>query len=97
MLPKKWTLVKNYFPDYEENLDETFLIEDMFLATFNNYCIDVGWYGSWGGDKNGRFITYLIKDSNWEEPIIKIVSFKISELEKTIELCSNYIDDLISN
>lgn len=97
MLSEKWTLVKNDFPEYAESPDEAFLVEDMFQATFNNYCIDVGWYGLWGGDKNGRFLTYLIKDSNWEEPIIIIVSFKISELEKTIELCRNYVDDLMSN
>ena len=91
MLPEKWTLVKNDFPEYQENPDETFLVEDMFQATFNHFYIDTGWYCISGGGKKGQFITYLIKDSNWEQPIIKIVSSEISEIRKAIELCLSLI------
>ncbi len=61
----------------------------MIQANYNNFTIDSGWYGG----ENGHFITFLIKDSNREYPLVRIISNKISDIKWAIEVCEDYVEN----
>ncbi|MFS1511742.1 hypothetical protein VQL36_04795 [Chengkuizengella sp. SCS-71B] len=67
------------------------LKEDMFQVRFlNKYTIDIGWYPC--TDINGKFIIYLIKEYNWEEPLYKESCRSIEELKQHLIKCVNIVE-----
>ncbi len=82
---KNWDIIKSDIFEISNNLDESALSEDLFQIKNNNFIVDSGWY-----EGINSFITYLIKDDNWENPVIKIIS-------KTKENCLDAIAFCIKN
>jgi hypothetical protein len=64
------------------------LQEDLLQIQYdNNIVVDVGWYPEL--DPSGKFIIYIIKDSDWDSPLYKkVVKLKniATELQKAIDL-----------
>jgi len=78
-------------PDELLNEDNDSLTEDMFQADYpNNYVIDVGWYLG-----VNKFRIYVIKDSNWEEPVLRIDCGDINTLNSRVEECINFVRNKI--
>jgi len=76
---------------FERNIssNETYLTEDLFHAVCDNYIIDCGWYEN---DSDGNFITYLVSDSNWDNPIIKLQVLNIDDARWSIDICMQYLE-----
>ena len=78
-IPTGFKIVKNEFynydPETEFNKEDSFycLQEDILQFEFNNLVIDLGWYGD-TETNDGNFRLVVIFDSNWDEPLKKIVS-----------------------
>jgi hypothetical protein len=72
---------------YDNMPQETILREDMYQATYKSYTIDCGWYES-------KFITFLIRDADWETPIIKIESNNFKTAKWSINVCKEYLENL---
>ena len=88
MLSNDWKISRNKFPELIKG-DNGWLIEDIFQATLNNYAIDSGWYGVDGDSSNGQFITYLIKDYNWELPLVRLESTNLEDTLYNVRLCED--------
>ena len=88
MISEQLVISNNDIFDDECVNDESCLREDMYQATYQNYCIDSGWYRK-------HFITYLIKDSNWEEPILRIESRPVSDARWSIAVCIQYLEMIL--
>lgn len=72
--------------------EDDLLKEDMFQVEYpNNYVIDVGWYS---GVK--KFIIFIIKDYNWEEPILKNFYSNLNSLDAGMEECISMVNQLIN-
>lgn len=88
-------IINNSFGDINNmqlNNDNDDLQEDMLQVEYpNDYLIDAGWYG--GIDK---FIIFLIKDCDWDNPIIKEICVDWDELEKKMEMVCIRINNLIN-
>ena len=55
------------------------LKEDLLQVHYENKLVlDVGWYPEF--HPNGRFVTYIIKNSDWENPVLKLESKSITKL-----------------
>ena len=76
---------------YEDMPDDTILREDMYQATCEQYVVDCGWYET---DDGGTFITYLIKDYDWETPVIKILTKTFEDAKWSINVCKAYLESL---
>jgi len=87
----KWENIKLDILQFENNIDDTLLTEDMFQIKRNEYIVDSGWYS---GQKT--FITFLIFKSNWSDPIIKIKSNNIFECKYAIQMVINYAEQIES-
>jgi hypothetical protein len=81
-------IVKDDFFVYDDLPAETTLREDMYQATLGEYAIDCGWYGN---AEDGSFITYLIKDCDWDTPIIKILTKKFEDAKWSVNVCKEYL------
>lgn len=71
--------------NFEVTEDTVFdLSQDLLQINFKNQKIilDVGWYPDL--DANGAFRTELIKDNDWENPIISVESKDIGSLKHDI-------------
>lgn len=69
------------------DLDDDNLKEDMFKVSYpNHYILDVGWYS--GVEK---FIVFIIKDSDWDNPIKKVLCSDLLELNNSVEMCADYL------
>jgi len=68
------------------------MCQDMYQAVYGSYVIDCGWYGHYEG---GNFITFLIKDVDWENPVLKIVTPNFSDAKWSIKACKEYVDSII--
>lgn len=58
----------DFAKSYDEQIFE--LNEDLVLAIKNDYILDIGWYPEM--NPNGFFRTRLIKNYDWERPIVSI-------------------------
>ena len=85
-------IVKDDFFIYADMPDTT-LREDMYQATYKQYGIDCGWYE---GVEDGSFITYLIKDYDWDKPVIKILTKDFVDAKWSINVCKAYLEILSS-
>jgi len=83
--------VIDHITEYEATKDDILLMEDMYFLEWKEYGIDCGWYD---GDVNG-FITFLVKDYDWDTPIFKIVSQNIADAKWSIEICKEYLMKLV--
>jgi len=90
-LGKEWKTTKLDILELDNEIDESLLTEDMFQISNKEYIVDSGWYTT-----QNSFITYLIFDSNWKDPIITIKSKNIFECLNAIQLTIYYADNLIS-
>lgn len=92
ILPANWKIIKNDYSSFQRNsLDKSHLTEDMFMAEYDNFVIDSGWYGDDFEDENGSFITFLIKDNDWEKPILKVNSFELNDIFDIINFCASRV------
>jgi hypothetical protein len=89
-LTKEWRIDKSDIFELENNIDNSLLTEDMFQISQENYTIDSGWYQG-----QNTFMTYLISESNWEDPIIKIKSTNLQDCYNAIQIAAIYADKLI--
>ena len=87
----EWENVKLDILQFENDIDidDTLLTEDMFQIKRNGYIVDSGWYS---GQKT--FITFLIFELNWSDPIIKIKSKNIFECKYAIQMVINYAEKI---
>ena len=64
------------------------LNEDLLQASANNFIIDIGWYPE--GDPEGKIISLLIKDHNWQKPILHFEDTNYADFKKHICLLTEY-------
>ncbi|WP_186578377.1 hypothetical protein [Aquibacillus kalidii] len=79
----------DFFIDLNKPLDfiADGLKEDMFQVTYpKNLILDIGWYS--GVEK---FIIFIVKDDDWENPIKKIFCDDFNELSNNVEECTGYL------
>lgn len=71
-----------------EKSDEYFeyLKEDLFQVVYekDNIILDIGWYNQ-DSSNGGRFIIYLIKDFDWENPILKESCKEVTEIKNIVK------------
>jgi len=80
---KNWNVIKNnLFVNYYDN---EFLTEDLFQIEKKNFIIDIGWY-----EGASLFYIYLIKDFEWDLPLIKISAYSREQCFIALEFCVNY-------
>lgn len=72
--------------EYLSTFDESLLKEDMLQLEYKNYIIDFGFYSN-------KFILYIIKDYNWENPIKKEYINNINNINSII---NKYCDDIVN-
>ncbi len=72
--------------------DDTYLREDMYQATYEVYGIDCGWYEI---DGIGQFVTYLIKDYDWDAPVIRIAVKTLDDAKWSINICKDYLQNTL--
>lgn len=74
---------------FEQQKDE--LLEDLLQIKFeNDYLIDLGWYPEC--DITGKFILYLIKNENWQNPVYKHSCNKKDELIMSLDIAIGIIN-----
>lgn len=88
------TIVKDDFIALSKSLDsqKELLYEDMFQAAVklnnNSYVFDVGWYGDF---ENGKFICFLIKDYDWDNPVKKASTRNPREVVSILDSFEEYL------
>lgn len=71
------------------------LREDIVQITHNDVpdiLLDIGWYGDFEFDNSARFILYVIKDCDWDKPLLRKETKSISELEAFIKESLIYLE-----
>lgn len=81
----KWNIIKSNIFDISSETDETFLIEDLFQISCDDFIIDAGWY-----EGINSYITYLIQHYDWDNPIIKVISKDKKKCLDAIAFCIKY-------
>ena len=70
------------------------LKEDLFQVNyFGTYIIDVGWYPEF--KETGSFKLTLIKDYNWNEPLMEKRSKDLDELRQYMGECIALVKELV--
>lgn len=73
----------------EEQID--LLKEDMLQVIYDNgYLIDVGWYSEF--DEEGNFRVSVIKDYQWDNPILQRSCRYLNLLDEYLHECINLIE-----
>jgi len=85
----EWENIKLDILQFENDIEYCLLTEDMFQIKRNGYIVDSGWYS--GQD---TFITFLIFEFNWSNPIVKIKSKNIFECKYAIQMAINYAEKI---
>lgn len=64
--------------------------EDIFQVRYYDgvYIIDVGWYSK-------EFAVVVIKDFDWENPLLEKRCVKLNELHRSVQECSEYVRNLL--
>jgi len=70
------------------------LQEDMLQVNYGPYVVDVGWYPSI--NPKGRFVIYLIYNSDWGNPIRKVTAKNLMMLKGRLLKVIDYCEVLIS-
>jgi hypothetical protein len=65
--------------------------EDIFQVSYYEglYVVDVGWYRK-------EFAVFVIKDFDWENPLLEKRYVKLDELHRFVQECSEYVRNLLS-
>lgn len=84
-------IVKNDFSELDITSNETFFTEDLYQAVYENYAIDCGWYNA------GYFVTFLIKDSDWDLPVLRIETRDLNAAKWSIKTCIEYLNEIVTN
>lgn len=102
--PKGWIISKNDFVDLEPDNDfpveniTLFFIEDILQANFNEFTLDLGFYGDYTIERSGFFRLLLIKGDFINGEIIdSLMSRSTNEIQSKINFFFNYISDLQSH
>jgi len=90
----QWKIIKDDLSPLSSVDDETFLYEDMFQASYENIVLDCGWYAD-GID--GRFITFGIKDFNWDNPIFKMETYKLEDAKWSLLIAQSYFERILNS
>ncbi|MEY9092571.1 hypothetical protein [Paenibacillus sp. RC84] len=70
--------------------DNDDLQEDMFFVKYpNNYALDVGWYLG-----TQSFLIFIVRNLNWDEPVLRKECFTYSELETNVIQLSDWLKRL---
>lgn len=73
-----------------ENNESEYLDEDMLQIIYDGgYIIDIGWYC---GLK--LFVIYIIKNQNWEHPILRIEHDSFEELDQYLQIAIDTLERL---
>lgn len=87
-----------YYKPLKKQVD--ILREDMLFVDYGNdsfnYVIDVGWYGR-SFSTIGYFKVFLVKNSEWINPLIVIKCKSIKRLVPAIELCLDKLKEDTDN
>lgn len=75
--------------EYLKTSDESLLKEDMLQLEYKNYIIDFGLYSD-------KFILYIIKNNDWNNPIKKEFFTDINNANFIIEKINEYCDEVIN-
>ena len=68
---------------------DDYLTEDILQVVYpNNLLIDVGWYSD-------QFIVNIIKKCDWDNPVVKIKSKTLKDLEKSTKKCVSIVREII--
>jgi hypothetical protein len=71
-----------------------YLNEDLMQVQYpKNFVLDIGWYHG----MNGRFVVRVIKDQEWDNPILRKETRSFNRLEEFIKFSSLFITNLIEN
>ena len=88
--------ISKKYIDFDVNRDiplETqidLLKEDLLQVCYdNNYLIDIGWYPEF--DEEGAFRVYVIKDYQWDNPVVQKSCRNLNLLNKYVHECINLI------
>ncbi|WP_422106240.1 hypothetical protein [Winogradskyella sp.] len=96
----KASRIKDNFISFDKPLKDQLddLYEDMFYSIYEDISItlDIGWYGSTKNLK-GVFILYLIKEDDWDNPILKLSTKDLSILRHYIKSSVEFIDNQLIN
>ena len=99
--PKGWIISKNEFVDLEPDNDfpiediSIFFIEDILQANFNEFTLDLGFYGDYTTERTGIFKLVLIKGDFINGEIVdSLISRSTNEIKNKINFFFNYISDL---
>lgn len=72
------------------------LREDLLQVEYpQNLLLDIGWYPSFHAD--GEFKLYVVKNLEWDNPLLTLNTKTISDLSIQIEAAQNLINKLISD
>lgn len=85
------TIIKNEISELSTSSPKTFYTEDLYQAIYKNYTIDCGWYSS------GCFIAFLIKDAQWDLPILRIETRDLLAAQWSINACIDYLKVITTN
>lgn len=70
--------------------------EDMLQIGFGkHYIIDVGWLPE--HEKNGNFILTVVKDFDWNNPLVRKKVKSFIKLKKSLEIEINKLERIFSN
>lgn len=79
------------FKDQEWSFKED-ILQIHFDAGEDSYTVDVGWYPDF--DPKGRFIVYVIKDYEWEQPVLRQEVKTFASLKKCLQEAIDIVDGL---
>lgn len=92
------TVVKDEFISFdlpiEKQIDE--LCEDMFQAikiNVDKIALDIGWYSNTTESK-GEFVVYLIKNDDWDNPLVRISTNDLVVLKHYIKTTITFIKEI---
>jgi hypothetical protein len=86
----QWSISKDKISGPVE--DYTHLTEDLYQASLSYYTVDSGWYGNDPIDPQGKFVTYVIKDFDWDSPLLRMESISIPDTIWCISMGKAYCE-----
>lgn len=92
-MSNRWIILKDDLTDLSGSSGSSLLTEDLYQASMENYVIDCGWYSSDEDDHQGRFITFLIKNQDWERPVLRLETLTDEDAKWSIQLFMKYCDE----
>ncbi|MFP9113973.1 hypothetical protein ACLI1A_08515 [Flavobacterium sp. RHBU_3] len=92
VIPDVWKVYKNDFtvlePDNNYPIDDVFyyFIDDLLQATYNGYCIDLGFNGEYLDNRDGNFKLVVLKGDFLDGEVLEtFTSRKTEEIKKKLD------------